>query len=236
MRNLAAFLKSRSLYSGLSLTLILILTACASHPTPQLTPMKKGDAQFGWSLELENVLPYAWYRWAASDNTNLGFRVGLPVYGSGIDISHVLYSKEKKWDALDLAWSLNPNKNIDLTYYKFYSREVKGNLTTYWWALRGMYIPKGISGGTSTRIGFLFGTYMGKRVGFELGYFHDFSSMPLLQVFNPSWKWDSPDNVARYGDTPHIDPASGMPSEYSRLTGISIQVFFRLQKKSNSDG
>ena len=27
--------------------------------------------------------------------------------------------KDNKWDLINLAWSLNPNYNIDATYYKF---------------------------------------------------------------------------------------------------------------------
>lgn len=190
--------------------------------------MQKGDTQYGWSLAVENILPYGWYRLAVTDKTSLGFRVGIPVYGTGIDISHVLYSREKKWDVLDIAWSLNPNKNMDVTYYKFYARDFKGRPGSIWWAFRGMYIPSGISGNTSTRIGLLLGSFPGGRLGYEIGYFHDFSSIPLIQLFNPKWRWDDPENIARYGDTPHIDPASGLPSEFSRLTGISFQLFFKL--------
>ncbi|NOZ73776.1 MAG: hypothetical protein GXO90_00105 [FCB group bacterium] len=214
---------------------LIIISGCATHPTPDLTRMKKGESTYGWSLAIENILPYGWYRWAVTDNTSLGFRVGLPVYGTGIDISHILYAKEKKWDTLNLSWSLNPNHNIDVTYYKFYQRDFRGNPGTFWWAFRGMYIPTGISGNTSTRVGLLLGTFPGKRVGYELGYFHDFSSIPLLQIFNPKWRWDDPANVARYGDTPHIDPASGMPSEFSRLTGISLQVFFKLGTRTAAE-
>lgn len=226
---------SRLLFRGIFFSGFILITGCATHPTPDLIRMQKGESAYGWSLAIENILPYGWYRWALSDNTSLGFRVGLPVYGTGLDISHVLYSRDKKWDTLNLSWSLNPNKNMDLTYYKFYQRDFRGNPGTFWWGLRGMYIASGISGNTSTRIGFLLGTYPGKRIGYELGYFHDFSSIPLFQLFNPKWRWDDPANVARYGDTPHIDPASGMPSEYSRLTGISLQVFFKLGTRKEAE-
>ncbi|RMF07361.1 MAG: hypothetical protein D6762_07730 [Candidatus Neomarinimicrobiota bacterium] len=218
----------------LPLAAILILS-CASHPTPGLHRMSKGEVEYGWSLALENILPYGWARWATSDYTTLGFRLGLPVYGTGVDLSRILYARENKWDMMDIAWSLNPNKNIDFTYYKFYQRDFRGKTGTFWWAFRGMYIPTGISGNTSTRIGFLLGTWPGGKVGYELGYFHDFNSMPLLQLFNPRWRWDDPKNIARYGDTPHIDPASGLPSEFSRLTGLSLQVFFRIGNRTLSN-
>ena len=131
-----------------------------------------------------------------------------------------MYSKENKWDVLNIAWSFNPNHNIDLTYYKFTKKKsLRENRpsTTSWWGLRGMYIPTGIMGKTSVRIGFLLGGWMGKKFGYEIGYYHDFSSMPITSLFDMSWDTNSEKNKDRYGDTPHKDPASGMPSEFSRL-------------------
>jgi hypothetical protein len=75
---------------------------------------------------------------------------------------------------------------------------------------------------------------MGKKFGYEIGYYHDFSSMPITSLFDMSWDANSEKNKDRYGDTPHKDPASGMPSEFSRLTGISFQLFFILNQKSTS--
>ena len=34
--------------------------------------------------------------------------------------------KENTWDAMNLAWSLNPNKNFDVTYFRF--KESAGGL------------------------------------------------------------------------------------------------------------
>ena len=73
---------------------------------------------------------------------------------------------------------------------------------------------------------------MGKKLGYELGYYHDFNSMPITSIFDLNWDFNSKENKDRYGDTPHKDPASGMPSEFSRLTGISFQLFFVLNQKS----
>ena len=70
-------------------------------------------------FSLENIFPYLWYRKGISNRSDIGFRVGLPIYGSGFDYSRRLYEKENKWDMLNLAWSLNPNYNYDVTYYKF---------------------------------------------------------------------------------------------------------------------
>jgi hypothetical protein len=194
--------------------------------------MKKGESRYGYTLSVENIFPYVWYRRAITDVSTIGFRVG-PVYGSGIDFSRLLYQRENKWDLLDVAWSLNPNSNFDFTYYKFSQRKGRRGrpATVTWWGLRGMYIPSGIMGRTSTRIGLLLGGKPGRKFGYEIGYFHDFNAMPLGKVFDFGWRWDSPQNKARYGDTPHVDPGTGLPSEYSRLTGISIQFFFMLGSK-----
>ena len=72
-------------------------------------------SSYGYTLSVENILPYAWFRYATSDISNIGFRIGLPVYGTGIDYSRLLYSKDNKWDILNVAWSFNPNHNIDIT-------------------------------------------------------------------------------------------------------------------------
>ena len=57
---------------------------------------------------------------------------------------------------------------------------------TAWTGIRFMYIPKGISDKTSSRIGFLFGGKPGSKLSYEIGYYHDFSSMPISDVFNSS--------------------------------------------------
>ena len=219
---------------SISIILLFLVVGCATHPTVSTTRMEKGMSSYGYTLSVENILPYAWFRYATSDISNIGFRIGLPVYGTGIDYSRLLYSKDNKWDILNVAWSFNPNHNIDFTYYKFTQKNPKKQRMgmTSWWGLRGMYIPSGIMGKTSTRIGFLFGGWMGKKLGYELGYYHDFNSMPITSIFDLNWDFNSKENKDRYGDTPHKDPASGMPSEFSRLTGISFQLFFVLNQKS----
>ena len=100
-----------------------------------------------------------------------------------------------------------------------------------------MYIPKGISGGTSVRFGYLLGQRISRRWGYELGYFHDFRSMPLSKVIGGSdakGGWDPEDAsvLDEYGDAyvnyPH--KYQGLPSEYSRATGLSFQIFMYLGK------
>jgi len=187
--------------------------------------MAEGDVEYGYAFSVENVFPYLWYRKGISKRSDIGVRVGLPIYGSGLDYSRLLYEKENKWDMLNLAWSLNPNYNYDFTYYKFRQRQNKktGALGgTAWTGIRFMYIPKGISDKTSTRIGFLFGGKPGSKLSYEIGYFHDFSSMPISNVFRYPYVPEG-----RFTEFPHITKF-GLPSENSRHTGFSLQVFFNL--------
>lgn len=212
--------------------LFALVTGCATHPHVSTSRMKAGETHRGFVFSLENVFPYYFHRIALTDQSTLGFRVGIPIYGSGIDYSRILTTRDRRWDLLNLAWSFNPNSNIDATYYKFYQGKPKKDKSpsVFWWGLRGMYIPKGIMGRTSSRVGGLIGYQFSNGKGFEFGYFHDPTAMPISQVFSPSWRWDDPLNKPRYGDNPHIDPVSGLPSEYSRLTGLSFQFFLTLGK------
>ena len=176
---------------GSTLLIIIILNSCASHPRVGTKRMEVGEVEYGYAFSLENIFPYLWYRKGISNRSDIGFRVGLPIYGSGFDYSRRLYEKENKWDMLNLAWSLNPNYNYDVTYYKFKQAKNKKNgqnPSSSWKGLRFMYIPKGISDKTSSRIGLLYGRNSGKRISFELGYYHDFSSMPIGDVFSSSYK------------------------------------------------
>ena len=208
-----------------TLVIVIILSGCASHPRVGSQRMSKGDIEYGYAFSVENVFPYLWYRKGISKRSDIGVRVGLPIYGSGLDYSRLLYEKENKWDMLNLAWSLNPNYNYDFTYYKFRQRQNKktGALGgTAWTGIRFMYIPKGISDKTSTRIGFLFGGKPGSKLSYEIGYFHDFSSMPISNVFSYPYVPE-----CLFTEFPHITKF-GLSSENSRHTGFSLQVFFNL--------
>ena len=214
--------------------IIFILGGCATHPTVSTTPMVQGEKRYGWSWSAENVFPYLWYRYGLSDKDDIGIRVGPAIYGTGFDYSRILYTKDNKWDVMNLAWSLNPNYNTDFTYYKFKQRVNKDDTpgAISWWGLRMMYIAKGITGGSSSRIGFLLGGQPNDRWGYEIGYNHDFSSMPITNIFDFKWNDTVKNDVnlkRRYGDKPHTDPASGLPTEYSRLTGISFRVYVNLE-------
>jgi opacity protein-like surface antigen len=215
--------------------IIFIFGGCATHPTVSTTPMAQGEKRYGWSWSAENVFPYLWYRYGLSDKDDFGIRVGPAIYGTGFDYSRILYTKDNKWDVMNLAWSLNPNYNTDFTYYKFKQRVNKDDTpgAISWWGLRMMYIAKGITGGSSSRIGFLLGGQPNDRWGYEIGYNHDFSSMPITNIFDFKWNDTVKNDVnlkRRYGDKPHTDPASGLPTEYSRLTGISFRVYVNLEK------
>ena len=208
-----------------TLVIAIILSGCASHPKVSSQRMAEGDIEYGYAFSVENVLPYLWYRKGISKRSDIGVRVGLPIYGSGLDYSRLLYEKEHKWDILNLAWNVNPNFNFDFTYYKFKQRynkktDVLGG--TAWTGIRFMHIPKGISDKTSTRIGILFGGKPGSKLSYEVGYFHDFSSMPISWLFKSDYE-----ATGRFSEFPHTTKF-GLPSENSRITGFSLQVFFNL--------
>ena len=208
-----------------TLVIAIIFSGCASHPRVGSQRMEKGDVEYGYAFSVENVFPYLWYRKGISKRSDIGVRVGLPIYGSGLDYSRLVYEKENKWDILNLAWSLNPNYNFDFTYYKFSQRKNKktGALGgTAWTGIRFMHIPEGINNKTSTRIGILFGGKPGSKLSYEVGYFHDFSSMPISYLFKSDYE-----ATGRFSEFPHTTEF-GLPSENSRITGFSLQVFFNL--------
>ena len=208
-----------------TLVIAIIFSGCASHPRVGSQRMAVGDVEYGYAFSVENVFPYLWYRKGISKRSDIGVRVGLPIYGSGFDYSRLLYEKENKWDMLNLAWSLNPNYNFDFTYYKFSQRKNKktGALGgTAWTGIRFMHIPEGINNKTSTRIGILFGGKPGSKLSYEVGYFHDFSSMPISWLFKSDYE-----ATGRFSEFPHTTEF-GLPSENSRITGFSLQVFFNL--------
>jgi len=226
----------------------LALSACATHPSISPIPLKQGETYTGYTLSAENVLPMLFFRRGLTDSWDLGLRLGMPVYGSGIDVSRLLVEKNERSDVLNLAYSFNPNHNLDFTYYRV-SHRTKVNKEKNravrrlrYYGLRGMVILNGISGRRSTRFGILIGgapAVKGEdaenlprfyRFQWEIGYFHDFNSMPLRAVlsllpFNEQHKrWDE-----KYADYPHTT-LSRLPSEHHRLTGLSVRISFPLGK------
>ena len=244
------------------LTLIistLFFIGCASHPVVHPGSLKKGEQVWGYSLAAENIFPVMWFRKGLDQNTELGYRVGMPIYGTGIDLSRVVLRQKNKWDVMNFAWSYNPNQNIDITYYRFkegsggllskLNRKKKSSNSVSWKGTRFMLIPEGITpdNNSSMRIGFLKGGKISEKFGYEVGYYHDFNSMPLSKVFDPKWNvtgknWKTSTRLdssynGRYADYDPMYPGKGSrsPSEYSRATGLSLQVFYylgRYKKKS----
>ena len=218
----------------LSILLIFVIlwgSGCASHPPVLPKEITKGDTHMGFTFSVENVIPVAWVRRGLNQFTDVGLRVGLPLSGSGIDINRILFRKDRKWDALNLAYNIAPNSSIDFTYYKFKQakKTKKGkSLGVSWRGYRGMYIPEGVSKGESLRFGFLYGRRIGEKYGIELGYFHDFRSIPIKELFTINWdpyEFDL-ENDTGYENYEH--KYNGFPSEYSRLTGLSFQLFMYL--------
>ena len=221
---------------------ILILgNGCASHPPVLPQTPKKGEVNSGFSFSLENVVPVMWWRYGLSKYTDIGLRVGIPISGSGLDFNRILYKKDERWEVINFAYNFTQNQSFDLTYYSFKGvqrNKIFNPLLIKWNGYRLMYIPKGISGGTSVRAGFLTGQRISKRWGYEVGYFHDFRSMPLSKVIGGSdakGTWDPNDQavIDEYGDAYKNYPHQhyGLPSEYSRGTGLSFQIFMYLEKK-----
>jgi hypothetical protein len=141
----------------------------------------------------------------------------------------VLFEEEGKRDMINLGWSMTPNSSFDITYYKFSQKKKRKGVTSFW-GLRGMFIPKGLNGGQSTRLGVLLGSYTGDKFGYEIGYFHDFASMPITKLFSSFDYADTTTWGTRFLDYPSVSDG-GLPTEYSRLTGLSVRVSFNLSAK-----
>ena len=241
------------------LAVLFFIVGCASHPVVHPGTLKKNEQVWGYSLAAENILPVVWFRKGLDAKTEIGYRVGLPIYGTGVDLSRVVMRREKSWDVMNFSWSYNPNRNIDITYYRF--KEKSGGLfskmkkkkqetpSISWKGTRFMLIPEGITPDkkSSMRLGFLRGGKISEKFGYEIGYYHDFNAMPLSKVFDSKWNvtgedWQTSSRLdssygGRYDDYDPMFPGkgSGAPSEYSRATGISLQLFYylgRYKKKS----
>ena len=200
---------------------ILLFFGCTSHPPvfPQFP--REGETNMGFAFSMENIIPVMWWRYPLNKYTDIGLKLGIPISGTGVDISRILMKKERRWDVLNLAYSISPNSSIDLTYYMFNINKKeklsfdKPPLKTRWKAFRCMIIPNGIykSNGDdkSIRFGFLFGRRFGEKWGFETGYFHDFKG-----------GWNSTEKY------PHKDKRYKMPTQFSKGLGFSMQLFLYL--------
>ena len=203
-----------------TILVFLCFEGCASHPPvlPQLP--KEGKTNMGFAFSAENIIPVIWWKHAINNYTEIGYRLGIPLSGSGIDISRVLMKTKYKWDVLNLAYNIAPNSSFDLSYYIFKAKKSEKvdfgevPLKTKWKGFRCMIIPDGIwkesKDNQSIRFGLFYGRRFGERWGAETGYFHDFKG-----GFDPKNK--------KY---PHID--NNWPTQFSRGTGFSLQLFLYL--------
>jgi hypothetical protein len=208
-------------------------SGCASHPPvfPQMP--EKGVTNMGFTFSVENLIPIIWARHGLGQYTDLGIRVGIPLSGTGIDLNRVLFKRDRKWDVFNVAYNLAPNSSFDFTYYKFKGAKritKKNPFGVAWTGYRCMLIPKGVSGGQSVRFGMLYGRRLSTKWGFEVGYFHDFRSMPFSKVMTSNWnpKDTTIVNDYGYGYIKYPHEYEGLPSEYSRATGMSLQFFMYL--------
>ena len=88
--------------------------------------------------------------------------------------------RENAWDVMNFAWSYNPNRNFDITYYRFkeksgglfskMSKKKKSFSRISWSGTRFMLIPEGITpdNKSSMRVGFLRGRRSQKNLVMKL--------------------------------------------------------------------
>jgi len=198
---------------------------CAGHSTISPNPLKKGKTYQAVTYSYESILPVFIYRKGVTDKIDFGLKLGLP-YGTGFDISQMLIKKGDLHYILNLgySWALNPS--YDFTLYRMTKVKRRPGLLTYY-GLRGMYIPNGITGNQSMRMGLVIGNYTTGKFGYEVGFFHDFSSMPLSYIISSENIDYSSDY--KYKDYPHS--VNGIPSEFSRMTGLSFRLNFPINEK-----
>ena len=204
---------------------VMFALNCTGHSTISPNPLKKGQSYQAITYSFESVLPVYTYRKGITDKIDIGMRFGLP-YGSGIDFSQMLIKSGSLNYTLNLgySWALNPS--YDFTLYRMNKLKRRPGLITYY-GFRGMYIPSGISGNSSMRMGLIIGNYTTGKFGYEVGFFHDFSSMPLSYLFSSEDIEYSSDY--KYKDYPHT--VNGIPSEFSRMTGFSFRLNFPINEK-----
>ena len=106
----------------------------------------KGQTNVGFSFAVENVIPVIWWRHGLNKYTDVGFKLGIPFSGTGVDISRILSKRDARWDMLNIAYSISPNSGFDFTYYMFKGISRMGKINPYkigWTGFRTMIIPDG---------------------------------------------------------------------------------------------
>jgi len=201
----------------LLMAIILWGSGCASHPPVFPQTPKEGETNMGFSFATENIIPVIWWRYGINRYTDVGYRLGIPLSGTGIDLNRILMKKDRRWDVLNIAYNIAPNSSFDITYYRFKGSERTDKQNPFnigWTGFRCMIIPNGtydkIEDPESIRFGFLFGRRLSYRWGFETGYFHD-----MKAGFDPN-----------NSDYPHQHKK--WPTQFSRGTGFSMQLFLYL--------
>ena len=204
---------------------LMFIWNCAGHSTISPNPLKKGQTYQAVTYSFESVTPVFVYRKGLSNKIDIGMKLGLP-YGSGIDISQMLIKRNDIYYIVNLgySWALNPS--YDFTLYRMSKLKRRPGLITYY-GVRGMYVPEGITGNQSMRMGLIIGNYTTGKFGYEIGFFHDFTSMPFSYIFETQDIDYTSDY--KYRDYPHT--VNGIPSEYSRLTGFSFRLNFPINEK-----
>lgn len=183
--------------------LVLGFFACSGHPTINPVPLKKGESSQFITFSSESIVPVFTYRKGVTKFTSIGTHIGLPLYGSGFDISRILKQSKSKYSLVNLSWNYSMNPSFDFTLYSFKKNQRRKNIITYV-GYRGMLIPKGLANGSSLRFGILLGYYKNNSWGYELGYLHDFNRL------------DSEDLIVH---------DSNISDEKDPLTGILFRIF-----------
>ncbi len=197
------------------LVVLFLLWGCAAHPTISPIPLEKDETRTAICFSYENLLPVFVYRKGLSGVSDFGIRIGIPIYGSGIDYSRTVFQRGNFYDIVNFAYSLSPNSSFDMTYYSVHRSSRKPDNARYS-GFRAMYIPNGINENESIRVGALIGFMFRDRIGIEMGYFHDLDKgQPIEKLFSME-----PEDSPRY---PAIT-GFGFPSENSRLVGLSLQL------------
>ena len=188
------------------IALILFFIACSAHPTINPIPLKKGKTQKFITFSSETGIPIFSIRKGLTKFTSIGTHIGLPLYGSGFDISRILNQNKTNYSLINASWNYSMNPSYDFTLYSFKKNKRRKNIITYT-GYRGMIIPEGVSMGSSLRFGLILGYYKINSWGYEIGYLHDF----IQETESNSDESTSND--------------SGIPDEKNSLTGVVFRIY-----------
>jgi len=200
-----------------SLTFLVTLISCTSHPVVAPEPVKPGETYRGVVFSAENVLPQFVYRKGVNERSDIGLRVGmLPIFGSGLDMTIVLRDEGKRLHTVNFAGTYAEQSSFEATYYNVKKSPRKSRVKVEgqtfiktdstvanyrYLGLRYAHYLEGFWGEPKHLFGFLYGLNFKKNWGLEFGYFHDFS-----------------------GEEPI--PEFGIKPKYAPLGGLSLRIWF----------